>query len=494
MTKGGRRATVMGVVAALLLLGAGYGYADVRGVVPGPLTTSPPAQDYPELRPAPGAAAPAAPSTSGVATVPGALDPDAPLPTEPGLTAAFGPALADPALGPAVSASVVDVASGRLLFQTDPGLRGEPASVAKVLTAAAALRTLGPATTLTTSTRMLPGDGDPTATTTTPPTLFLVGTGDLLLAAGHGDPTAVLGRAGLADLAAQTAAGLRADGTTRVRVRLDDSALGGLGWGEATGPGVGQADISSGFVAPLTGLAVDVGRTSEQNYAPRVADPGLDAAGTFVAALQAEGITVDGQPARERAPAAAAQVAAVESAPIAQVVGFMLDHSDNTVADTLSRLVAVRTGGAPTFAGGGSAVLTEIRALGVDTSGCVLTDGSGLSDGSQLSAQALAQVIAIAGSPDHPELRPLLEGLPVGGLTGTLTDRFGPRSGAQAGVGTVRAKTGTLSRVSSLAGIVVTRDGRLLSFAVIADQVPATEPGRAALDRAAVALLGCGCR
>jgi D-alanyl-D-alanine carboxypeptidase/D-alanyl-D-alanine-endopeptidase (penicillin-binding protein 4) len=80
--------------------------------------------------------------------------------------------------------------------------------------------------------------------------------------------------------------------------------------------------------------------------------------------------------------------------------------------------------------------------------------------------------------------------LPV--AEGTLADRFAG-SGLIAGVGVVRAKTGTLTGVSSLAGTVVDADGRMLAFAVIADAVPTASSGRAALDAVATALVGCGC-
>ena len=79
----------------------------------------------------------------------------------------------------------------------------------------------------------------------------------------------------------------------------------------------------------------------------------------------------------------------------------------------------------------------------------------------------------------------------MAGLTGTLSDRFAHQP---AGTGLVRGKTGSLLGVSSLAGTVVDADGRLLAFAVLADQVPATEAARDALDAVAAALAGCGCR
>jgi D-alanyl-D-alanine carboxypeptidase/D-alanyl-D-alanine-endopeptidase (penicillin-binding protein 4) len=85
----------------------------------------------------------------------------------------------------------------------------------------------------------------------------------------------------------------------------------------------------------------------------------------------------------------------------------------------------------------------------------------------------------------------LLSGLPVAGYDGTLFDR----GDAGAAPGTVRAKTGTLLGVHALAGTVVTADGRLLAFAVIADESNGGEAAaESALDDVAAALAGCGCR
>ena len=125
--------------------------------------------------------------------------------------------------------------------------------------------------------------------------------------------------------------------------------------------------------------------------------------------------------------------------------------------------------------------------------GAVLSDTSGLGDGSAVPAQTLTGVLALATGAEQPQLRALLSGLPIAAVSGTLSERFAG-SGQKAASGVVRAKTGTLTGVSSLAGTVVDSDGRLLVFAAMADKVTSTGAARTALDRLATTLAGCGCR
>ncbi len=87
----------------------------------------------------------------------------------------------------------------------------------------------------------------------------------------------------------------------------------------------------------------------------------------------------------------------------------------------------------------------------------------------------------------------MLTGLPIAGFTGTLGKRFGAASGAAEAAGIVRAKTGSLSGVNTLAGTVVDADGRLLSFAVMTRTTAAADTARAAMDRIVARLAACGC-
>jgi D-alanyl-D-alanine carboxypeptidase/D-alanyl-D-alanine-endopeptidase (penicillin-binding protein 4) len=319
--------------------------------------------------------------------------------------------------------------------------------------------------------------------------LVLVGGGDVLLSKGVSVPGAVDGRAGLGTLARQTVRALHARGESKVSLTLDDR----LFTGPSQAPRWSPTDVRDGFVAPVYPLEVDAGRVKKQDYAKRSADPALDAARVFAGLLQKLGVAVSGDVHRGSAPAGAAPLGQVDSAPIGDQVEYALTASDNTVAEALGRLVAAKAGQPASFAGVGAAVLAQVRTLGVPVGGAVLADGSGLSAGSRVPAATLTELLSVAARADHPQLRPILSGLPVATVSGTLLGRFSAR-GQRAAAGVVRAKTGTLIGVSSLAGTVVDADGRLLVFAAMADKVKLTDPARNALDSLATTLAGCGCR
>jgi D-alanyl-D-alanine carboxypeptidase/D-alanyl-D-alanine-endopeptidase (penicillin-binding protein 4) len=162
------------------------------------------------------------------------------------------------------------------------------------------------------------------------------------------------------------------------------------------------------------------------------------------------------------------------------------------IAENLARHVAIATGYPPTFAGGAAAVTAELRRLGI-TSGFHMVDGSGLSPDDAVAPATLTSLLRAVV--EQPRLRSLLAGLPVAGFSGTLAageSVFGGFGGTA--LGAVRAKTGNLSSVTTLAGLVYDKDGTLLAFAFMADQVTSLDGAATAIDGAATELAGCGCR
>jgi D-alanyl-D-alanine carboxypeptidase/D-alanyl-D-alanine-endopeptidase (penicillin-binding protein 4) len=169
------------------------------------------------------------------------------------------------------------------------------------------------------------------------------------------------------------------------------------------------------------------------------------------------------------------------------------------VAEALARQVAIAKGQPATFAGAAAAMAAVLRevltGLGARPEGFALRDGSGLSRLDRVQPAALTRVIAAVAGDGREQLFPVLSGLPVAGFDGTLEKRYRKGPGLPA-AGVVRAKTGTLNGVSALAGLVRTRDGRLLAFDLTAESVPLgwTLRSQVALDRLAAVLAGCGCQ
>ncbi|HSV67774.1 MAG TPA: D-alanyl-D-alanine carboxypeptidase/D-alanyl-D-alanine-endopeptidase [Mycobacteriales bacterium] len=395
---------------------------------------------------------------------------DAGIPATPaGLAKALAARLRDRRLGPAVAAEVLDLATGEVLYDRGGSRLVVPASTTKITTAAAVLAAF-PADHRF-ATRVVAG--------TTPGEVVLVGGGDLTLSdAPPGRSTWYAGAARLADLAAA----VRAKGVRVSRVTIDGS----LFTGPRLAPGWDPLDVAGGYTTPITAVMLDAGR--RPGMLARSMQPDLDAGRAFGAALGVPKVPVRRGPA-----AATGQVLAeVRSAPLARIVEQALLASDNVLAEMLARQVALSTGQPASFAGAAAAVRSVLAGYGVPAAGLKLVDGSGLSRADRLSPDVLLAVLRAAASDRGTRLRPLFAALPVAGYDGTLDNRY--RSGVTtAGAGDVRAKTGTLAGVSSLAGLVRTADGRLLAFAFLADRVPSVRAAEAAWDVAASTLARCGC-
>jgi D-alanyl-D-alanine carboxypeptidase/D-alanyl-D-alanine-endopeptidase (penicillin-binding protein 4) len=186
-------------------------------------------------------------------------------------------------------------------------------------------------------------------------------------------------------------------------------------------------------------------------------------------------------------------LAEVQSATVGQQVDLMLQTSDNYLAEVMGRMTALGVGRPGSSDDAIAAVLQQVKDMGVPTDSLRAADVSGLAPANRVSARQLTDVVRAMTSGTDPRLRAALSGFPVAGLTGTLGDRYTDAASA-AGAGLVRAKTGTLNTVIALSGSVVDADGRLLVFSFVGNGLTPGAANKAALDRSAAVLAGCGCR
>lgn len=390
-------------------------------------------------------------------------------PSAEALTDVLDRALADAGLGGRVGAAVANLATGELLYARDADVPLTPASTLKLLTATAALEVLGAEHRFATQ----------VVTGADPGEVILLGGGDPTLATS--DP-AMPGATSLAELAEQTALALGDAGVDTARLGFDESLFSG----PAVNPHWRPTYVPNGVAAPVSALAVDGGREAP-GLAARVADPALATAEAFAELLDEHGIAIDGDPYRAEAAADAVSLAYAESAPLGDIVEYLIASSDNDVAEIVARHVAIGLGRPGAAEEAAVAVTDTLAGLGLDISALTVLDGSGLARGSAVPAALLVEVLVLAADPAHPDLRPVLTGLPVAAFNGTLVERV------EAAPGLVRAKTGTLTGVSSLAGFVQADDGTVYAFALLADDADDSIEARAALDDAATALAECGC-
>jgi D-alanyl-D-alanine carboxypeptidase/D-alanyl-D-alanine-endopeptidase (penicillin-binding protein 4) len=459
--RGARRGLVAAVVVLVLASSFGVVALTVPGLVPG----------------LGGPAIAAAPPIVVPRAVLGPLPVNAPTPTAAGLAAELdGPAGAVPGK---VGGVVLDPASGAVLWDRDSARALTPGSTGKILTAAAALLTLNPTDVLVT--RVVAGPD--------PGSVVLVGGGDPTLTALPPGKTGVYpDPSRLTDLAEQVKKAV--PGGVK-KIVIDTS----LYRGPTLAQGWLPSDVAAGFAPPVVPLMLDGARADPTLLdGPRVPDP-AKAAGQALAGL----LDVDGDQVTEGTAAPdAAKLGQVSSAPVAELVETALRNSDNALAEILARQVALQRKADPTFTGAAEQVLAALGQAGFDTSGTEMHDGSGLSTLDRVPPRLLGALLAAAAAPaDGPRdtefLRPVLSGLPVAGGDGTLEDRYSADGGAASGRGVVRAKTGTLTGVNSLAGVVTDADGRLLVFALMANGGNAAAV-RPKMDAFAAALSGCGCR
>lgn len=408
--------------------------------------------------------------------------------TAAGVKKALDPLVGSAALGTKVHVRVLDVASEEVLYARNADTMTTPASTTKLLTAAAVLSARGPAYRI--GTRAVAGSA--------PGEVVLVGGGDPTLSVGAKGQFP--GAARLDQLAAQVKKAL--GGTEPTKVTIDTSLFSG----PETAVGWDSSDISpGGQVSRIQSLMTNAGRIepvhNEYGGDPRFPDPAVAAGKAFAKLLGVSGDTVKRGKAPTAATAASApagiapgkQLGVVQSPPMVQLTDWMLEQSDNTMADVLGRHVAIADGQPATFDGATDAIVKRMTGLGLPGDEADLYDASGLSRNNGISPTLLTQLLALASSGQQPAISSMFGGLPVAGWSGTMLKRFVAPRANQIGQGVVRAKTGTLSGVNTMAGVVTTREGRLLVFAIMASGSGNAVTARAALDKVPARLVTCGC-
>ena len=434
--------------------------------------------------------------------------------------AALDRSLASSALGSDVTGLVSDAVTGQVLYSKSPKRPQRPASTIKILTGIAVLKAYGPDARLTTTVVSGSGAGE----------IVLRGGGDSTLARvkspAAGWPAGQSAQpATLTALAAQTAAALRTSGLTSVTLNFDDS----LFVGSTLAAGWKPSFVAAGVVSPVMALSADGGRTSASS-ATRSEDPARAAATFFAGRLRSLGINVaptieriagshssagqsptkpvtaspqpavtGGAPSSGPAgdstagstPTTPTVLASVQSPPMSALVERMLTRSDDDLAEALGHLAGGRLVASASFEGGVRATYDTLEQLGMSMRGLKLADASGLSSLNELDSTTFTEALeaAVQNKPfvgsSVGTLWPVTSGLPIAGVTGTLSDRF-TSAKTVFGRGIVRAKTGTLTGVIGLAGIVRDTQGRLLIFDFDADQAPGPlAAAREAVDQAA---------
>ena len=349
---------------------------------------------------------------------------------------------------------------GEELFAKDADEPLTPASLQKLATAQAALAELGPDHVYRTAAiaEALPVDG------VLGNDLYLVGGGDPLLATP--DYAALLAQQDvvatpLDDLAAD----LVSDGLTRISggvIAVEDR------YDEATAVASWPEDwAANGVTGTLNPVALNQGYRTPEGIEGTTGllpepEPALRTAALFDDMLEARSVRIPERPGtsvRDRDFASFVTLGTAESAPLSAYLRFMLAESDNTTAELLLKELGLAWSGTGSTLDGALAVLDLLAAeAGRPILVFPPADGSGLSPANELSCRQVADILEIGG----PEGL-LASYLPVVGESGTLRNRFGDSTA----VGRVRAKTGSLPGVASLAGFAEGSDGRPVTFAAI---------------------------
>jgi D-alanyl-D-alanine carboxypeptidase/D-alanyl-D-alanine-endopeptidase (penicillin-binding protein 4) len=421
--------------------------------------------------------------------------------------------------GGAVGAHVIDARSGETIAALNEHLPFNPASNAKLVTAAAALRLLGGQHRFFTGLYgkiesdaldelVLRGDGDPSLRT---PDLWAMATE--LRASGvrrvrvisvdqsffddNYVPPAFEQQPGeWAPFRAPVAPVSLNENTVLFSIRaIKDGAdavvdIDPPGFVETTGTvatsgkddpekvALGLEPRGGRLFARLGGSLPEGGRLLR--VAKRVDDPRLLAGYALRAVLKQLGIDVSGE-VRLGGATQRTLIVSHRSASLGDMLAGLGKDSDNFYAEMIFKAIGAKAKGRPAAADAAvEAIVAELRALGAFEPGVVVRNGSGLFDANRTTPAATTTLLrAMQRDPfAGPEY---VAQLSIGGVDGTLRHRFRELAVSRA----IRAKTGTLDAVAALSGYVLPPPGRApLAFSILVNGISGrTGAARALMDR-----------
>ena len=395
--------------------------------------------------------------------------------------------LGNPLFSTGYGISIRDIYDGSILFESNAQNSMLPASLTKLYSAASTAITLDPDARFMTKVKYLDNN------------VYLVGGADPQLGT-ESNPT----QADLEDLAKETAQKLKEFNVFEVNVFVDDSILGPLqrptDWEENY--------FRSSEIHLISALNLDDPKAPGQ--AP--VDPSITTGQTFALYLIKNNIKVNGLVFRKTVPEGAFDLSTQYSKSVSQIIEDTLIISNNQDAEIIARVASLVAENDPSTSAAMELVLKDVEMLGISSVDNVVTDASGLSRSNKISPSDFSELIyksiknpevvkanrgesskfmvkpAIAITPDPWSV---FTGLPTGYGLGTMKKRFDENGSA--GRGVVRAKTGSLNRVITLAGTITTKDQVFLSFAVLVNRVEQPQNVREAIDNLLNKLAECNC-
>jgi len=366
---------------------------------------------------------------------------------------------------------VMNPATGDTLYSRNAGKLFTPASNQKILTAAVALKQLGPDYRYRTVIGKRGAIRDS------------VLQGDLLVI-GRGDPTISDRFHGSAQTALEAIAdSIKARGVKRVTGVLRQGgnafpdSIYGYGWewedlSGSSGAPVDELLFNEGMVQRTTKID---GRDTTVAVATRT--PGYAYLSALYLALSRRGIPVEGlvDLGIDSLTTPYDTLYSFQSPPLSEILKHFLKPSQNQIGESLLKTMGLEKTGVGVADSGAAVMRRQLAAWGVDSSGVVVYDGSGLSRHDLTSPETIVKTL-VTMMADSATFAVFYDALPVAGVDGTIRSRM---LGTPA-EGNLRAKTGTIEFVRSLSGYVSTASDDLLVFAFLANHftVPVAEVTR----------------